>query len=64
MGCLISHNNSLNFLTDDIKYAQNKQILEDSRMKVYCMVVISKQKWIKLIEINCRFGDPECFKIA
>jgi phosphoribosylamine--glycine ligase / phosphoribosylformylglycinamidine cyclo-ligase len=65
MGCLVSQNNSLHFLTDsDITYTQNinKQILENSpgyRGVLYGSY-IKTTNGIKLIEINCRFGDPEC----
>lgn len=65
MGCLVAENNSLNFLTKiDINYVKdiNKQILANLpgyRGVLYGSYIKTKNG-IKIIEINCRFGDPEC----
>ena len=66
MGCIIDNNNSLPFLTEiDIQYVNTINsiiyelnptyvgILYGSYMKCY-------DGNIKIIEMNCRFGDPEC----
>lgn len=65
MGCLIAENNMLNFLSEkDIEHTRglNKHILENLpgyRGVLYGSYIRTKDS-IKLIEINCRFGDPEC----
>lgn len=66
MGCLIDKNNTLPFLNDnDIEYVKyiNGKIYEKNPEYVgilYGSYMKCSNNKIKLIEINCRFGDPEC----
>jgi phosphoribosylamine--glycine ligase/phosphoribosylaminoimidazole synthetase len=75
MGCLIDANNTLPFLTEqDLSIASdlNKTVInimyskrEDTNLSIgYCGVLYgsfikTNMGQIKLIEYNCRFGDPE-----
>lgn len=76
MGSIIMENNTLPFLTmDDIKFAQN--INQSVVIQLYCTMtrlysyrgilygsfIKTKNGKIKVIEYNCRFGDPECINL-
>ena len=66
MGCLIDKNNSLPFLNDmDIEYVNVINTLIYDLCPKYVGILYGSyikcyDGSIKLIEINCRFGDPEC----
>lgn len=64
MGGLIDRDNTLEFLTEaDINFARdvNKQILNrlEGYRGIFYGSFIKTNGLIQLIEINCRFGDPE-----
>ena len=72
MGCVIDKNNTLPFLNNnDIMTSQkiNKQVIELLNQEyknigykgiLYGSYIKCNDGKIKIIEFNCRFGDPEC----
>ena len=72
MGCVIDKNNTLPFLNNnDIMLSQkiNKQVIELLNQEyknigykgiLYGSYIKCNDGKIKIIEFNCRFGDPEC----
>ena len=71
MGCVIDKNNKLPFLTvDDISESKyiNEKIINNIKNKdkigyrgiLYGSYIKCNDGLIKIIEFNCRFGDPEC----
>ena len=65
MGCVIGSNNLLPFLSkDDVKESEsiNEKVINEIRnySGILYGSYIKTEKGIKIIEYNCRFGDPEC----
>ena len=72
MGCIIDSNNTLPYLTEnDIKLSRdiNERVIKHINNEIkgeryvgvlYGSFMKTKDGNIKIIEYNCRFGDPEC----
>jgi len=76
MGCITYSDHSMPFLTDrDIANAREyneiavKRLSNDSGNRLYCGIIYGSyiklhgSGEIKLIEYNCRYGDPECINV-
>ena len=78
MGCITDVNNTLSFLNNQNQiYSEmlNEHIIQSLEFS-YCSIenngyrgilygsyIVDKNNQIKIIEYNCRFGDPECMNI-
>lgn len=73
MGSITDYNNTLNFLTDDdintARYLNEVVIdalykeLNESYKGIIYGSFMKTNNGIKIIEFNCRFGDPECINV-